>query len=447
MKARLSSHFAELLNQKRGFLPLLIGDIVSTTGFAVFLVSTNYLVFTTTYSALAITYVGIVSFVPTIVFGLFAGAFVDRSNRRHVMIICDIARALIVAIIPIWMILKGFDLTVIIAVALLVNVFSTIFRPAARSIMPQIVQTSWIQDANGLMSALESLANSASLAFGGAMIVALGASLSLFYNSFTYLISACMIFLIIVPSSLVSERNNARPIQGPDAIPVSSSSRSAATQPSRASPEGAERSRRPPFISDVRGGMSYLLRHKGILEMTLFASAVNFFFTLSFNFLVVYVTRFLFEGGFVYGILLATYSFGSALGALIIGRLNALRYAGKALITMDIIYGFSTLSMIFFRNTFFAGAMLFVTGFSIGLTIALYFSVIQTLVPASILGRVVSADEVGSYASIPLAQIAGGLLIQTFGIVKDFEIAGVGLILTGLISILLRDFRRIRSVD
>ena len=193
--------------------------------------------------------------------------------------------------------------------------------------------------------------------------------------------------------------------------------------------------------------MSYLVRHKGILEMTLFASAVNFFFTLSFNFLVVYVTRFLFEGGFVYGILLATYSFGSALGALIIGRLNALRYAGKALITMDIIYGFSTLSMIFFRNTFFAGAMLFVTGFSIGLTIALYFSVIQTLVPASILGRVVSADEVGSYASIPLAQIAGGLLIQTFGIVKDFEIAGVGLILTGLISILLRDFRRIRSVD
>lgn len=438
------SHFAQLLSQKRGFLPLFVGDVVSTSGFAIFTAAISYLVYTTTHSALSITYVGIASFLPTVMIGLFAGAFVDRSNKRRVMIACDLSRVLIVAVIPIWMLLKGFDLAVIIAVTLIVNVFSTIFRPAARAIMPRIVRYEWIPDANGLMSASESLANSAALALGGALIVTVGASLSLFYNSITYLISAIMIFLIIVPSSTSALQQQSSGVSKDNAVSVPSVSAPAPIVGPQEEPGREPSSNKTSFISDVREGMGYMLQHKGILEMTLVSSFVNFFFMMSLNFLVVYVTRFLLGGGFIYGLLLASFSLGSAAGSLIIGRLNPLRYAGKALISTNIIFGFSTLAMIFLRNALFAGAMLFITGFSIGLSVALYFSLIQTLVPGSLLGRVISVDEVGSFAAVPLAQIAGGLLIQTFGVVPDIEIAGVGLIATGVVSIFLKDLRSIK---
>jgi MFS transporter, DHA3 family, macrolide efflux protein len=428
-KANGRSNFSQLLSQRRGFLPLFVGDVVSTSGFAIFTASVNYLVYTETNSALSITYVGIASFLPTIIIGLFAGAFVDRSNKRRVMITCDLSRALIVSVIPIWMIFEGFNLGVIIAVTLAVNVFSTIFRPAARSLMPQIVQSKWIPDANGLMSASESLANSAALALGGALIVAVGASLSLFYNSVTYFVSAVMIFLILVPSS--------------SSLRAEESSASKTAEVSV--PSTADSKRKTSFIADVREGTTYMLQHKGILEMTLVASVMNFFLTMSLNFLVVYVTKFLLSGGIVYGSLLASFSLGSAIGALLIGRLNALRYAGKALIASNILSALSTLGLILLRNVLFAGAMEFILGFSLGLSTAIYFSVVQTLVPGNVLGRVISVDEVGSFASIPLAQIAGGLLIQTFGIAPDIEIAGFGLILTGIFSFFLKDLRNIKA--
>jgi MFS family permease len=437
------SHFAQLLRQKRGFLPLFVGDVVSTSGFAIFTAAINYLVYTTTRSALSITYVGIASFLPTILIGLFAGAFVDRSNRRRVMIACDLSRALIVAVIPVWMIFRGFDLALVIAVTLGVNVFSTVFRPAARAIMPRIVRCEWIPDSNGLMSASESLASSAALALGGALIVAVGASVSLFYNSVTYLVSAVMIFLIIVPSSS-SVHNEARGGSKLDAASAAPSATiPAAMDGSQASGDGSS-SGKTSFVAEVKEGMRFMLQHKGILEMTLVSSFINFFFMMSLNFLVVYATKFLVGGGFVYGLLLASYSLGSAVGSLILGRLNPLRYAGKALITINIAFGFSTLALVFFRSVAFAGSMLFATGFSIGLSVALYFSLIQTLVPGNLLGRVISVDEVGSFAAIPLAQIAGGLLIQAFGIVPDIEVAGAGLIMTGVVSIFLKDLRRIR---
>jgi hypothetical protein len=353
---------------------------------------------------------------------------------------------LVVTIIPIWMILKGFDLAVIIAVTLAINGFSTIFRPAARSVLPKIVPSEWIQDANGLMSAAEALANSASLALGGALIVAVGTSLSLFYNSLTYFISAVMIFLIIVPSSRTLRQDGKAAGPGSETASASAPSGSKGSIPPfppSAADDGTS-TRKTSFTSEVREGMRYMIQHKGILEMTLVASIINFFLTMSLNFLVVYATKFLLGGGLVYMSLLASYTLGSAAGAIVIGKLNPLRYAGRALIWINVIFGFSTLAMVLLQNVFFAGIMLFVTGFSIGLSNSLYISVIQTIVPGNFLGRVISVDEVGSFATIPLAQIAGGLLIQAVGIVPDIEVAGAGLIVTALSSFLLRDYKDIR---
>jgi Na+/melibiose symporter-like transporter len=140
-----------LLRQARGFLPLFVGDIVSTSGAAIFSSAITYLVYLSTRSALAVAYVGMASFGPTIIIGLFAGAMVDRSNKRRMMVACDLARSIVVVIIPLYMLFEGFNLAIILSVVLAISLFSTLFRPAARAIMPLLVQSDLISRANGLM--------------------------------------------------------------------------------------------------------------------------------------------------------------------------------------------------------------------------------------------------------------------------------------------------------
>jgi MFS family permease len=420
MPEKPRSPFVRLLRQARGFLPLFVGDIVSTSGAAIFSSAISYLAYISTHSALTVAYVGIASFAPTIIIGLFAGALVDRSNKRRMMVACDLARSAAVVIVPIYMLFSGFNLAVILAVVLVISLFSTLFRPAARAIMPLLVQSDLIPGANGLMTAAESLVNSFSLGIGGVLIELIGASMSLFYNTATYLISATMIFLILVPSSAAAKTRIGAETLG----------------------ETVTLPRKTSLLHDVREGVSYMRKKKAILEMTVTASVINFFLVIGTNFLVIYEAKFLFTtSGLIYGILLAFFSFGSAVGALVMPRLNALMHAGKVLISCNAFFGLSILGMILLRNVLFDISMIFVAGLALGLTIVLYYSAIQTIVPGNMLGRVISADEVGSFAAIPLAQIAGGFIIQFFGIIPDFEVAGIGLILTALASFFLKDLR------
>jgi MFS family permease len=398
---------------------LFVGDIVSTSGAAIFSSAISYLAYISTHSALAVAYVGVASFAPTIIIGLFAGALVDRSNKRRMMVACDLARSAAVVIVPIYMLFSGFNLAIILAVVLVISLFSTLFRPAARAIMPLLVQSDLIPGANGLMTAAESLVNSFSLGIGGVLIELIGASMSLFYNTATYLISATMIFLILVPSSTAAKTQIGAEAQS-----------ETVTLPKKT------------LLHDVREGVSFMRKKKAILEMTVTASVINFFLVIGTNFLVIYEAKFLFTtSGLIYGILLAFFSLGSAVGALVMPRLNALKHAGKVLISCNAFFGLSILGMILLRNVLFDISMIFVAGLALGLSIVLYYSTIQTIVPGNMLGRVISADEVGSFAAIPLAQIAGGFIIQFFGIIPDFEVAGVGLILTAFASIFLKDLR------
>jgi MFS transporter, DHA3 family, macrolide efflux protein len=424
-KKKGGSHFRSLLAQRRGFLPLFTGDVVSFSGFAIFTAAIQWFVYTTTGSALDVAYAGLAFFLPTIFIGIFAGALVDRVNKRRLMIACDLARAAAVTIIPVYTFLAGFNLWVIVVVTLAVGAFSTLFRPAARAIMPLLVSVESIQDANGLMSASESLANTISLAAGGLLIAAIGASTTLFYNSATYVVSAVMIFLILMPSA-------------------KSNSVSPAKEGTIQEQNVADPSHGTSFLSEIREGLRFMRDHMGILEITLISTVLNFFFGMSLNFAAVYATAFLHADATIYGLILAAFSFGNAIGSLIVGRINALRHAGRVLIIASLGFGFATLGLIVLRNYVFASAMSFSLGFALGICITLYFSIVQTLVPPNLLGRVISVDEVGSFAALPLAQVFGGVVIQIYGIVPDFEIAGIGLIACGIVSIFLKDMRNLK---
>src|SRR6185436_16444455 len=89
-----------LATWRRALGLLWLGQVVSHLGDSLFLVSIAYLAREVTGSWAKGGLMVAVNFVPALALGLFAGAFVDRHDRRHVMIAADLVRALAVGAIP-----------------------------------------------------------------------------------------------------------------------------------------------------------------------------------------------------------------------------------------------------------------------------------------------------------------------------------------------------------
>jgi hypothetical protein len=83
-------------------------------------------------------------------------------------------------------------------------------------------------------------------------------------------------------------------------------------------------------------------------------------------------------------------------------------------------------------------------GVCLGLLNTTFYSTMQLVVPNEILGRVLSVDDVGSYAAVPVGQIVAGLLISMSGIVFNYLVAGVGVLLTVSVMFFLKDLRNFR---
>jgi MFS family permease len=92
------------------FWKFWVGQAISNLGSSFTLFALPLLVYQLTGSALNLGLMTAVEFLPYVLFGLVLGAWADRVDRKHMMILTDVARAAIIASIPL---LAGLDLLVV----------------------------------------------------------------------------------------------------------------------------------------------------------------------------------------------------------------------------------------------------------------------------------------------------------------------------------------------
>ncbi|MEM0133732.1 MAG: MFS transporter, partial [Thermoplasmatales archaeon] len=148
-----------------------------------------------------------------------------------------------------------------------------------------------------------------------------------------------------------------------------------------------------------------------------------------------------------YGYLVAALAGGMALGSVLVGRIKASRYAGILIAVGFLIIGI-TVSLLALSNNLYEALVIGAgSGLIIGLINTTYVSTMQAIVPVELLARVLSIDSVGSFAAVPAALALGGLLINAHGIVFTYLVAGVGLLINGLIVISMNGFRSLKYVQ
>lgn len=183
--------------RQRNFTLLWLGELVSLTGDWLLIVALPFYIYQRTGSVLATGTMFIVEILPRLFLGSLAGVFVDRWNRRKTMIVADIARALI--LLPLLLVHSNAWIPVIYLVAFVQTVFSQFFGPAEAALIPLLVDEQNLIAANSLNSLSEELTRLIGPTLGGFLFAAFGLTSVVCLDSASYVFSAVMILLIVMP--------------------------------------------------------------------------------------------------------------------------------------------------------------------------------------------------------------------------------------------------------
>ncbi|MGI0133005.1 MAG: MFS transporter, partial [Thermoplasmata archaeon] len=279
---------------------------LSVTGYAIGNTTLLWLVFDRTHDPYAIALLGIAGFVPVLLFGVFAGALADRYERRRLMITADLVRAACIGALPITYLVVGFSLPIVLAIVFVLEAFGALFRPASNSLLPQVVPARKLDAANGYLQAANSGGGSIGSLVAGALIALVGAIAGLALNSVTFVASALLLSLIVVPF------------------------------PPRSPADDASRPARRSLRQDVAEGVAFLRGQRGLLYGTFAGTALNFFSTLAAQFLVVYVSAGLGGGGLEFGALMAAFTLGIMVGALTASSLHLAPRLGRVVVAVSV---------------------------------------------------------------------------------------------------------------
>src|SRR5580765_3533839 len=107
----------EPLRRNRDFVTLLVSQSISAGGDAVSATALPLLVLALTGSGLVMGIVGAINTSADFVIGTFAGALADRGDRKRMMFVADLGRAVLTALIPLSVLLGGPTVAVIALVA------------------------------------------------------------------------------------------------------------------------------------------------------------------------------------------------------------------------------------------------------------------------------------------------------------------------------------------
>ena len=150
--------------------------------------------------------------VAALIFGLVAGAWVDRLRRRPIMIWADIGRAILLGSIPLAFLAHSLGMTQLVVVAFLAAVLSTIFDVADRSYLPTVVPRQQLVAANSAITASGSVAEFTSFGIGGFLINLFTAPIAIVVDAVSFVVSALLLGTIRKPEPPPKPAHHREPV-------------------------------------------------------------------------------------------------------------------------------------------------------------------------------------------------------------------------------------------
>ena len=363
-------------------------------------------------STFVVTLMTAAAWLPWLVVGLPAGAWVDRLPRRPMMIGCDLVSVVVVASVPAAAAAGALTTPHLLAAALAIGTTTVLFQTAWASYLPAVLDTRQLVPANALLYGSESAARVAGPGLAGLIAGAVGAVAGYALQAVTFLVSATCLALVRTPE--------------------------------RRPPPPPERHLR----REIAEGIRFVARDRVLLNLAAHGAVSNLFLIGYQALLVVFLIRQVGLSEGTAGLLLTLTALGGVLGALLVQPLIRRFGDARALILSKALAGPFALAVPLaepgWRLTLFvAASTTVVLGITAGNVVSGSFR--QRYVPSEILGRVTTSIQTLNLAGIPLGAVLAGTLATALGTRPALWVLTSTYAATGLI-LLLGPLRRRRNL-
>jgi MFS family permease len=182
----------------RNFLLLLIAQIISSFGDALTNLTLLILVNKLTGSTTAIATLSIVVAIPSIVFGLFAGVYVDKFDRKRIMLASDLIRGILV--LGFLLVQSKDRLLWMYALTFVQAAVGTFFNPARGAVVQQILKPDQYMAANSMSQSGMVVSSVVGAALAGVIVGFTNSFLPAFIvDALTFFVSFALVLLVKVP--------------------------------------------------------------------------------------------------------------------------------------------------------------------------------------------------------------------------------------------------------
>lgn len=335
---------------------------------------------------------------PMAVFGLLAGVWVDRMRRKPILVFSDFAQGTLLLSIPITAYYHHLSLVQLAAVAFGVGSLKVIQGVADRAYLPSIVQKEALLEGNSKIWFSFSLSQTVGPGMAGGLVSAISAPFVIAIDAMSYFVSG---------ASVLSIRRR-------EAVPT---------------PSGDRR-----VWADMRFGLTQLARHPVLRPLVLCGAMHNICSTMIVTVYFLYLTRTLGIEAYILGGILIAGGLGSILGSTVSSRMVELYGSRTTLIIVQIVTGIARLLIPLASGSLAAiVTLLAVSELLLGCARSVFnitqISLRQSIIPATMMGRVNASIGFVLWAFTPLGALAAGFLAGWTSMRSTLWVAATGVLL------------------
>lgn len=357
----------------KDFFLIWQGQLVSTMGDAAYSVALGFWVLQVTGSTALMGTLMAVSALPGILVSPFAGVWVDRMNKKALLISMDILRGISMVLIAVAAFTHVIAIWMVFAAGILLSVWGAVFRPGVNSSIPVMVPKSRLSNANSMLSAASTGSNMLGNVAGGFLFQLFGAPLLFLINGLSYFFSGSSLTFVNLQKSRIDNRQD--------------------------------------FRKDMRDGFLFMWRQIGLRHLLMIAAIMNFF---SFVAIVLFLPLFQKMPGLGagrYGIAMACFM-GGAMSGFLFSSVITIPSQKRAFLFI-LSNSIMSISFVLAVNQQMFSIMIpfiLLGGFFNSIINVILLSTVQATTPNEMRGKVLAFMNMTTQSLTPFAMALGGVL-------------------------------------
>lgn len=381
------------LLKNRNFFLLMQGSFVSLLGSMMQTFALSLYVLNNYESPLLFASNLILSVLPRIIIGPFAGVFVDWFDRKKIIVRLDLLSGVVVALMAgLYFTLGVLPLWSIYTVTVVLSVISTVFTPAISTVLPNIVKRDDLVDANAFSSMINTIVQMLAPLISGFLMFMTSIGMMLAFNALSFFVSAFSEMFIEVPAKHKT----------PDKINITA------------------------FKTDFKEGLNFMFQTKFILMIGIVACVLNFAIAPVFSVAMPFILKkVLFVQDYEFGIFNALVGTSALLAGVITSKVSKKYTINKILlidfVSQPIVIVFTAIlsSQLFLNLThsymiplILIGLVEFVLILILTVGNILIGTTLQKMIPNELMGRVNTVISTFAIGAIPIGQGLYGLMLD-----------------------------------